>query len=71
LLRFTQDRLLIPVGGTRARRIDTRILGRPPAGPHRPVKAGAGGLRADRTARLGAEPIRIPPLRERMEIWAR
>src|SRR5439155_65702 len=26
LLRFTQDRQLIPVGGTRARRIDTRIL---------------------------------------------
>jgi DNA-binding NtrC family response regulator len=66
LLRFTQDRLLIPVGGTRARRIDTRIL----AATSRtapPGKAGAGGLRADLAARLGAEPIRIPPLRERME----
>jgi len=66
LLRFTQDRLLIPVGGTRARRIDTRIL----AATSRttaPAKTGAGGLRADLAARLGAEPIRIPPLRERIE----
>jgi DNA-binding NtrC family response regulator len=29
--------------------------------------AGQGGLRQDLAARLGAEPIRIPPLRERME----
>ncbi|MEA2696332.1 MAG: hypothetical protein QOI66_603 [Myxococcales bacterium] len=66
LLRFAQDRLLVPVGGTRPRRIDTRIL----AATSRtapPGKAGAGGLRADLAARLGAEPTRIPPLRERME----
>ncbi|HVR61741.1 MAG TPA: sigma 54-interacting transcriptional regulator [Polyangia bacterium] len=66
LLRFTQDRLLVPVGATRTRRIDTRIL----AATSRtapPGTSGAGGLRADLAARLGAEAIRIPPLRERME----
>jgi transcriptional regulator with PAS, ATPase and Fis domain len=66
LLRFTQDRMLVPVGGTRARRIDTRIL----AATSRttaPGKPGTSGLRADLSARLSAEPIRIPPLRERIE----
>jgi DNA-binding NtrC family response regulator len=66
LLRFTQDRLLTPVGGTRPRRIDVRILAATsrtsnPAGPD------AAGLRQDLAARLGAEPMRIPPLRERRE----
>jgi len=66
LLRFTQDRLLIPVGGTRPRRIDTRIL----AATSRtapPTQSGGSGLRADLAARLGAEAIRIPPLRDRIE----
>jgi pSer/pThr/pTyr-binding forkhead associated (FHA) protein len=65
LLRFTQDRMLTPVGGTRARRIDVRIL----AATSRtgPPVAGQSGLRADLAARLGAEPFRIPPLRERVE----
>jgi DNA-binding NtrC family response regulator len=66
LLRFTQDRLLIPVGGTRARSIDTRIL----AATSRtapPTQSGGSGLRADLAARLGAEAIRIPPLRDRIE----
>jgi DNA-binding NtrC family response regulator len=66
LLRFTQDRLLVPVGGTRSRRIDTRIL----AATSRtapPTQSGGSGLRADLAARLGAEAIRIPPLRERIE----
>jgi DNA-binding NtrC family response regulator len=69
LLRFTQDRQLIPIGGVRARRIDTRII----AATSRttaPGKTGGGvtgGLRTDLAARLGAEPIRIPPLRDRIE----
>jgi transcriptional regulator of acetoin/glycerol metabolism len=66
LLRFTQDRMLAPVGGVRAKRIDTRII----AATSRttaPGKASDLGLRADLAARLGAEPIRIPPLRERIE----
>jgi DNA-binding NtrC family response regulator len=66
LLRFTQDRILAPVGGVRPRRIDTRII----AATSRttaPGKHESVGLRADLAARLGAEPIRIPPLRERVE----
>jgi len=65
LLRFTQDKMLIPVGGTRAKRVDVRIL----AATSRVTAptAGQAGLRQDLAARLGAEPIRIPPLRERME----
>jgi DNA-binding NtrC family response regulator len=66
LLRFTQDRMLAPVGGVRAKRIDTRIV----AATSRtaaPGKSSDLGLRADLAARLGAEPIRIPPLRERIE----
>jgi transcriptional regulator with PAS, ATPase and Fis domain len=66
LLRFTQDRMLAPVGGLRARRIETRIV----AATSRtgaPTQSGSLGLRVDLAARLGAEPIRIPPLRERIE----
>jgi DNA-binding NtrC family response regulator len=66
LLRFTQDRMLAPVGGLRPRRIETRIV----AATSRtapPTEAGGQGLRADLAARLGAEPIAIPPLRERIE----
>jgi transcriptional regulator with PAS, ATPase and Fis domain len=66
LLRFTQDRMLAPVGGLRPRRIETRIV----AATSRttsPSQSGGLGLRADLAARLGAEPIRIPPLRERVE----
>jgi transcriptional regulator with PAS, ATPase and Fis domain len=66
LLRFTQDRMLAPVGGIRARHIDTRII----AATSRttgPTESGSGGLRADLAARLGAEAIRIPPLRDRIE----
>src|SRR6201995_1049888 len=66
LLRFKQHRLLAPVGGVRLRPIDTRII----AATSRttaPGKASNLGLRAGLAARLGAEPLRIPPLRERVE----
>ncbi|HEV3031292.1 MAG TPA: sigma 54-interacting transcriptional regulator [Polyangia bacterium] len=66
LLRFTQDHILAPVGGVRPRRIETRII----AATSRTTAPGKStdlGLRADLAARLGAEPIRIPPLRERVE----
>jgi len=66
LLRFTQDRMLSPIGGVRARHIDTHII----AATSRttsPTESGSGGLRADLAARLGAEAIRMPPLRERIE----
>ena len=66
LLRFTQDRMLSPIGGTRPRFIDTRIV----AATSRSTgltESGSVGLRVDLAARLGAEPIRIPPLRDRIE----
>ena len=66
LLRFVQDRMLTPVGGTRPRHVNVRLL----AATSRTVTAptpDAPGLRGDMAARLGAEPIRIPPLRERRE----
>jgi DNA-binding NtrC family response regulator len=67
LLRFLQDRELTPLGSTRPRRIDVRVI----AATNRtaPGSAGkaAGGLRDDIVARLGAAPIHLPPLRQRIE----
>ncbi len=65
LLRFLQDREIMPLGATKPRRLDVRIL----AATNRSASVtGSGlGLRADLTARLGAEPIRLPALRHRIE----
>jgi transcriptional regulator with PAS, ATPase and Fis domain len=64
LLRFLQDRELVPLGGTRPRRLDVRVL----AATNRPVGPGqAGGLRDDLLGRLGAAPVVLPPLRARLE----
>jgi transcriptional regulator with PAS, ATPase and Fis domain len=73
LLRFLQDQELTPLGSTRPRRIDVRVIaatnravetGRSPGG----TGAGSGeGLRDDIMARLGAAPIHLPPLRSRIE----
>jgi transcriptional regulator with PAS, ATPase and Fis domain len=70
LLRFLQDRELTPLGATRPRRIDVRII----AATNRTLPgsgSGAGkspsGLRDDIVARLGAAPIHLPPLRSRLE----
>jgi DNA-binding NtrC family response regulator len=64
LLRFLQDRQLVPLGSTRPRRLDVRVI----AATNRPVGPGhASGLRDDLLARLGASPLRLPPLRERIE----
>jgi transcriptional regulator of acetoin/glycerol metabolism len=67
LLRFTQDRMLAPVGGVRPRRIDARIVAATSRTTAPTGNAASLGLRTDLAARLGAEPIRIPPLRERLE----
>jgi len=66
ILRFLQDRELTPLGSTRPRRMDVRILAatnRTAGGPGK----GPGGLRDDIVARLGAAPIFLPPLRNRIE----
>jgi transcriptional regulator with PAS, ATPase and Fis domain len=66
ILRFLQDRELTPLGSTRPRRMDVRIVAatnRTAAGPGK----GPGGLRDDIVARLGAAPIHLPPLRNRVE----
>jgi transcriptional regulator with PAS, ATPase and Fis domain len=64
LLRFLQDRELVPLGATRSRRLDVRVI----AATNRAVGAGStSGLRDDLLGRLGAAPFRLPPLRERIE----
>ncbi len=66
LLRFLQDREITPLGSTRPRKIDVRVVAATSrsVAPTSPTEA---GLRPDLSARLGAEPIRIPPLRQRIE----
>jgi transcriptional regulator with PAS, ATPase and Fis domain len=64
LLRFLQDRELLPLGATQPRQLDLRVL----AATNRLVSADEpGSLRADLLGRLGAAPVHLPPLRERLE----
>jgi transcriptional regulator with PAS, ATPase and Fis domain len=61
LLRFLQDREVTPLGSTTPRRVDVQVVAAT-------NNAGATGeLRADLAARLGAQAIRIPSLRDRIE----
>ena len=65
LLRFLQDRELTPLGSTRPRKIDVRII----AATNRTTSSGKTptGLRDDIIGRLGAAPLYLPPLRNRLE----
>ena len=65
LLRFLQDRELTPLGSTRPRKIDVRIV----AATNRAgdTSRTPGGLRDDIIGRLGAAPLYLPPLRSRIE----
>jgi len=64
MLRFLQDKEITPLGSTRPRRMDVRVI----AATNRAVAAGTdSGVRDDLLARLGASPLRLPPLRERIE----
>ena len=67
LLRFLQNRELLSLGATRARTLDVRVI----AATHRTVtddgQQGSSGLRLDLAARLGPEPLMLPPLRDRPE----
>jgi transcriptional regulator with PAS, ATPase and Fis domain len=60
LFRFLQDRQVLPLGSTtRPRRVDVRIMAA--------TSQVSESVRSDLVGRLGAEPILIPPLRERVE----
>jgi DNA-binding NtrC family response regulator len=61
LLRFLQDREVTPLGSTTARRVNVQVVAAT-------NNAGAGGeLRSDLAARLGAQALRLPALRDRLE----
>ncbi len=65
LLRFLQSREFVSLGGTRPRTLDVRVI----AATNRVenVDEPTRGLRYDLMARLGPEPLTVPPLRERPE----
>jgi transcriptional regulator with PAS, ATPase and Fis domain len=64
LLRFLQTRSYQPLGGVAARTLDVRVLA---ATTRAAPEPGGQGLRGDLAGRLGAEPLVIPPLRQRPE----
>jgi DNA-binding NtrC family response regulator len=64
LLRFLQSREIVPLGATRGRRMDVRVL----AATSRPGGGnGSPGLREDLVGRMGAAAFTLPPLRARRE----
>jgi len=63
LLRFLQTSTILPVGATRPRRVDVRVVCACDRDPAEAVRAGV--LREDLFHRLHVVPIHIPPLRDR------
>ena len=64
LLRFLQERQITPLGSSGPRRVDVRVV----AATNNPLGSEIGaGMRSDLLARLGPDPIVIPPLRDRIE----
>jgi transcriptional regulator with GAF, ATPase, and Fis domain len=63
LLRFVQEKTLTMVGGTRAQRVDVRIIAATNRSLEEEVRAGR--FREDLFHRLNVVRLRIPPLRER------
>ena len=63
LLRFLQDRKFSPLGSTRVIEADVRIV----AASSRAAMAKAGNVQDALVGRLGAQPVQLPALRERLE----
>jgi transcriptional regulator with GAF, ATPase, and Fis domain len=63
LLRFLQDRRFTPLGSTRVMEADVRIV----AATSRTALAKGAHVQEALLGRLGAQPIVLPPLRERIE----
>lgn len=65
LLRVLEDGCIMPIGATREKRVDVRILAATNADLQRKIAEGT--FRGDLYYRLARFPVAVPPLRERKE----